>query len=204
MPRGPRAPALPAARATAPGGPQHLADRPPAHTTLPAAERDSHCPPHVCPLLTGQRGAARGLRPGEDEAMSPACGLGFPVSSSPTRGAPEHAGGPVSACVILAEGGGPGLQCAGTQQQQAAPSTWLPPSGSERRSGKQSVLSPNHGVVPKEIRQSIHGRAPHDPQPSSAALCFLPPDFPDSSACEQQPLPLFSARLQKTLPLQDC
>ena len=143
-----------------------MADRPPAHMRLPAAKR---LPPHTCVLLTGAGGASQESEAWRGRGHVPGMRAGLPHLQRPDPWGSRARGRPCL-CPHRPRGG------------RRPRARGFPLPGSERRPGKQSVLSPNHDVVPKEIRLSTHDRAPHDPQPPSAALCFPPPAFPDNSA----------------------
>lgn len=199
VPHGPRAPALPTAGATAPRGPQHLADRPSAHMRLPAAKRD--CPPHTCPLPTGAGGASQESEAWQGRGHVPGMRAGLPRLQRPDPRGSQASGRPCLCPHHPAprRAAAPASSALGHSSSEQPRACGFPLPGSERRPGKQSVLSPNHDVVPKKS----------DCQHMTGPLTTPNYQAPPSASCHLTsrttlPLPLFSTRLQKTLPLQDC
>ena len=180
-----------------PGGSQHLADRPLGpHDAAHGRDRIPLPPTRVPAADWGA--PARSLRPGEDEAVSLVFRPGFLVSSGPACRAPKR--GRPSLPVSSSQGTVARPPVCGETAAASSPERLASPCPALNAGLENNLCFPQITVsFPEKSVRTRQG--PSRPPTIKHALCFLTPDLPDNSACRQRPLPLFSTRPQRTLPL---
>lgn len=152
-------------------GPTRGCPRPRQNPTAPHTR--AHC------WLVG--GPARSLRPGEDEAVSPACGPGFPISSGPACRAPEH--GRPSLPASSSRGTAAQPPVCGETAAVSSPEHQASPRPAPNAGLENNLCFPQITVLfPKK---SVRTRQGPSPAPAIKRCPLLPATRPPGQLCSQ-------------------